>query len=167
MKSTGVVRKIDELGRLVIPKEIRKSLNIRSGEDIEIFIEEDKIVLKKYQKMLSAKENAQKYIDALTKITSDKVLITDKEIVIASTHSKETNEKIDNKTIELMNERKSETGKRIKIGSRIYDENYHIMPIIVDADAVGSIIILKDKEINEEDKTIVKLLNAFIQEQIY
>ena len=49
MKNTGVIRKIDELGRIVIPKEIRKNLNIRNGEDVQIFVEEDKIVLKKYR----------------------------------------------------------------------------------------------------------------------
>ena len=58
MKNTGVVRKIDELGRIVIPKEIRKTLNIGTGEDLQIFVENDSIVLKKYIKMLSLKEKS-------------------------------------------------------------------------------------------------------------
>ena len=58
MKNTGVIRKIDSLGRIVIPKEIRKNLNIHNGEDVQIYIEEDKIILKKYQKVLTIKENA-------------------------------------------------------------------------------------------------------------
>jgi len=49
MKSTGIVRKIDELGRIVIPKEIRKTMNIQDGDGIEILISDDKIVLKKYE----------------------------------------------------------------------------------------------------------------------
>lgn len=167
MKSTGVVRKIDELGRLVVPKEIRKTLNIRSGEDIEFFIDNDKIILKKYQKMLSAKENAQKYIDAIKKITSSKIYITDKETIIASSIAEDINQKIDNKIIESMNERKNESGKNIKIGEKTIEENYYIMPIIIDADAIGTIIITKNKEMTEEDKIIAKLLNAFIAEQIY
>ncbi len=48
MKQTGVTRKIDELGRIVIPKEIRKNLGIRDGETLEIFTSEDSIILKKY-----------------------------------------------------------------------------------------------------------------------
>ena len=48
MKQTGVTRKIDELGRIVIPKEIRKNLGIRDGETLEIFTNEDSIILKKY-----------------------------------------------------------------------------------------------------------------------
>lgn len=48
MKNTGVVRKIDELGRIVIPKEIRRSFNINEGDSLEIFTEEGNIILKKY-----------------------------------------------------------------------------------------------------------------------
>lgn len=49
VKSTGVVRRVDELGRIVLPIEIRKNLDIGSGEAVEIFIENDKIILKKYE----------------------------------------------------------------------------------------------------------------------
>ena len=48
LKSTGVIRRIDELGRIVIPKEIRRNLGIRDGENVEIFTESDSIILKKY-----------------------------------------------------------------------------------------------------------------------
>ena len=51
MKATGVIRRIDELGRIVIPKEIRRNLGIRDGESIEIYIENDNIILKKYYRM--------------------------------------------------------------------------------------------------------------------
>ena len=69
--NTGMVRKIDELGRLVIPKEIRNSLHIKNGEDVSIFIKEDMIVLKKSEKMLSINDAIQKLIDSLKKITND------------------------------------------------------------------------------------------------
>ena len=51
MKCTGVIRRIDELGRIVIPKEIRKSLAIREGESLEIFIENDRLIMTKYSKL--------------------------------------------------------------------------------------------------------------------
>ena len=69
MKNTGVVRKIDELGRIVIPKEIRKTLNIGTGEDLQIFVENDSIVLKKYIKMLSLKEKSCQLIKEISKFT--------------------------------------------------------------------------------------------------
>ena len=62
---TGVVRKIDELGRIVIPKEIRKNLNIRNGEDVSIFVKDNMIVLKKYERALTIKEISQKYINEI------------------------------------------------------------------------------------------------------
>ena len=48
MKTTGIIRRIDELGRIVIPKEIRKNLRIKNGESLEIYLENDSIILKKY-----------------------------------------------------------------------------------------------------------------------
>ena len=48
MKTTGIIRRIDDLGRIVIPKELRKTLRIKTGESLEIFVEGDDIILKKY-----------------------------------------------------------------------------------------------------------------------
>ena len=49
MKNTGIVRRIDDLGRVVVPRELRRSLQIENGDEIEIFTEEDRIILKKYK----------------------------------------------------------------------------------------------------------------------
>jgi transcriptional pleiotropic regulator of transition state genes len=49
MKSTGIVRKIDALGRVVLPKELRRTLNIADGDPVEVFVDGDQIILKKYQ----------------------------------------------------------------------------------------------------------------------
>ena len=53
MKSTGIVRNVDELGRIVIPKEMRTKMDISSSDPIEIYVEEDKIILKKYEESCS------------------------------------------------------------------------------------------------------------------
>ena len=55
MKTTGIIRRIDELGRIVIPKEIRKNLRIKNGESLEIYLENDSIILKKYSQIESLK----------------------------------------------------------------------------------------------------------------
>ena len=66
MKATGVVRRIDELGRIVIPKEIRKNLRIHEGENIEIYInEKENIVLKKHSLIKEIDDFAQKFTDSL------------------------------------------------------------------------------------------------------
>ena len=56
MVNTGLVRKIDELGRIVVPKEIRRSLGIKDGEEMEIYIDESSIILKKFQRLLTFKD---------------------------------------------------------------------------------------------------------------
>lgn len=167
MKNTGVIRKIDELGRIVIPKEIRKNLNIRNGEDVQIYIEEDKIILKKYQKMGSIQENAQKYLNLFNKFVSNEILITDKEKIIASSINNYLNKGIDTKVISLINDRRQESGKGIKLDNEIIDKYYLVLPIIVDADAVGALIMLSNKDIVEADKMILDILSSLLSLELY
>lgn len=167
MKNTGVIRKIDELGRIVIPKEIRKNLNIRNGEDVQIYIEEDKIILKKYQKMGSIQENAQKYLNLFNKFVSNEILITDKEKIIASSINNYLNKGIDTKVISLINDRRQESGKGIKLDNEIIDKYYLVLPIIVDADAIGALIMLGNKDIVEADKMILDILSSLLSLELY
>ena len=74
MKTTGVVRKIDDLGRIVIPKEIRRTLKIRDGESLEIFVDKEMITLKKYSTMEDFQEVTKKLLDAVSKTTSKSIL---------------------------------------------------------------------------------------------
>ena len=167
MKNTGVIRKIDELGRIVIPKEIRKNLNIRNGEDVQIYIEEDKIIIKKYQKMGSIQENAQKYLNLFNKFVSNEILITDKEKIIASSINNYLNKGIDTKVISLINDRRQESGKGIKLDNEIIDKYYLVLPIIVDADAIGALIMLGNKDIVEADKMILDILSSLLSLELY
>ena len=167
MKNTGVVRKIDELGRIVIPKEIRKNLNIRSGEDVQIYIEDDKIILKKYQKILSIKENAQKYLNMISKLTSSEVYVTDREKIIVSTSNRFIDSGIDSKIVALINDRRQESGYTLNLGEEKISKYYFLCPIIVDADAIGAIILLSQKEIGDNDKVIVDFLNLLLSTELY
>ena len=160
--NTGIVRKIDELGRIVIPKEIRKSLNIRNGEDVQIFIRDEEIVLKKYKKLLTVKDSAIKYLYSFRKITDSTMFITDKDKIIASTLENLLGEKIDDKILNLIEERKSEDGYSLKMGNNIINKYYYALPIIIDADAIGSIIIVNDLQINEKDKLLSNVLHILL-----
>lgn len=70
MKATGIVRRIDDLGRVVIPKEVRRTMNIREGDPLEIFLDEDgAVVFKKYNPtyrddLITTLQNAADYYDA-------------------------------------------------------------------------------------------------------
>jgi len=84
VKATGVVRRIDDLGRIVIPKEIRKTLRIREGDPLEIFTDkEGEIILKKYSPIGELSEFATQYAETLAKTTGHIACITDKDTIIA------------------------------------------------------------------------------------
>ena len=83
MKSTGVVRRVDDLGRIVIPKEIRRTLRIRDGESLEIFVDREMIALKKFSKMSDMNEVAQELVEIINATINKTVLITDRDKFIA------------------------------------------------------------------------------------
>lgn len=85
MKATGIVRRIDDLGRIVIPKEIRKTFHIKESDPMEIFINgEGEIILKKYSPMGEMSSFAKQYTDSLAQVTGHVALITDRDTVIAA-----------------------------------------------------------------------------------
>ena len=84
MKATGIIRRIDDLGRIVIPKEIRKTMHIRESDPLEIFTERDgDIILKKYSPMVELAAFAGQYAEAMSQATGLIVCITDRDQVIA------------------------------------------------------------------------------------
>ena len=84
MKATGIVRRIDDLGRVVIPKEIRRTMRIREGEPLEIFVDrEGEVILKKYSPIGELAEFAQEYADSLAEVTDHVACVLDKDVVIA------------------------------------------------------------------------------------
>ena len=84
MKATGIVRRIDDLGRVVIPKEIRRTLRLREGTPLEIFTDrEGEIILKKYSPMMELTAFAGQYADAMAQSTGLIVCITDRDQVVA------------------------------------------------------------------------------------
>lgn len=85
MKATGIVRRIDDLGRVVIPKEIRRTLKIREGDPLEIFtLPSGEVVFKKYSPVGEISQFASQYADVLYKVISLPTLICDRDHVIAS-----------------------------------------------------------------------------------
>ena len=84
MKATGIVRRIDDLGRVVIPKEIRRTMRIREGDPLEIFTDRDgEVIFKKYSPIGELGEFAAQYAETLYKTSGFPVCITDKDSIIA------------------------------------------------------------------------------------
>lgn len=162
MKNTGVVRKIDELGRIVIPKEIRKNLSIKNDEEVQIYVEDNMIILKKYERITSCLDRINVLVNVFDKFVSS-LYISDKEKIIVSSNGKFINESIDNNIMLSMEERKSLDGYMINIGSTSLNEYYYMLPIIVDASVVGSVILVNKNKINDEDKLVLSILKCLIQ----
>ena len=86
MRATGVVRRIDDLGRIVIPKEIRRTMRMREGDPLEIFTGSDgEVIFKKYSIMEELSEFSQNYADSLYKVSGMQCVIFDSDKVVACT----------------------------------------------------------------------------------
>ena len=106
--TTGIVRRIDELGRIVIPKEIRKNLRIKNGDNIEILVEGDSITLRKYSQIENALDMTNVYADSFYQVLKYNVIITDTDKIVAvagNLKKKYLNTNI-SETIERMMERR-------------------------------------------------------------
>ena len=151
MKQTGVTRKIDELGRIVIPKEIRKNLGIRDGETLEIFTDEDGIILKKYFEVRKYEDLSTKLCDLIKNIYNVDLVITDREKVITSSNKDIVeNTKLTNNFLELIDNREmfiSRELSTINLGVEV-SSYYTIVPIIASSDSLGLVIILSENNID-------------------
>lgn len=171
MKATGVVRRIDDLGRVVIPKEIRRHLRIKEGNSLEIFVNrEGDIILKKYSPIEDINEFAQQYTDAMYTSNQKSVLVCDRERIIAVSGNikKELlDQRISKKLEDLMDKRisKIENNKvKIQVSESIeLETKYVIYPIIVNGDCVGAtFLISEDEALTDIDISNIRIASSFL-----
>ena len=157
MNATGIVRRIDDLGRVVVPKEIRKTLRIREGDPLEIFTDrEGEIILKKYSPMGEMSAFAKQYANSLANVLGCTVCISDQDQIVAAagTGRKELQDKSISKQLEGLMEAREQ--RVANVGEKNYinltkegEEDYAnqvIVPIISDSDVIGSVSILDKNE---------------------
>lgn len=180
MKATGIVRRIDELGRVVIPKEIRRTMRIREGESLEIFTNRDgEIVLKKYSPIGELGVVAEQYAESLAQATGQLVCVTDMDQVIASAGSgkREFQDKFISRQLrEVLNNREqflAFEGERkfITIVDKQDEEIAQeiVDPIISEGDVIGSVVIIaKDgkKPIGEVEQRLALCGAIFLGKQM-
>lgn len=171
MKSTGVIRKIDELGRIVLPKEIRRNLGIRDGENLEIFVENDHILLKKYSKMQDYSEIVKSLGSVVDNIYDFKMIITDRDkILYSKIDGVESNMEIDDKLLSPIHNR--ETSNKNTLETYCFGNNeltgyYMILPIISSIDCLGLIMLFNtSKVIPEYHMDLLKLISNLITSKI-
>lgn len=168
MKTTGIIRRIDELGRIVIPKEIRKTLRIKTSESLEIFIENDDIILKKYSPMESLETVAEKYVDTFNQVLKHNIIVTDctKVIAISGSLKRKYLDKEISSFVERSIDRRDNfverQKKKISMVKDIDEYGYYSFSTIVsNGDAIGSVIILslENPILDAEEKMAVILSN--------
>ena len=157
MKATGIVRRIDDLGRVVIPKEIRRTLRIREGDPLEIFTDrEGEIILKKYSPIGELSEFAGQYAESLAQTTGMLVCITDRDHVIAASGNgkKDFEGKPISHQLEcVIEDRNSMVASKEEFVKVTLDDSGEftsqaISTIISEGDAIGSVILY-----NKDEKT--------------
>ncbi|MFA6866408.1 MAG: stage V sporulation T C-terminal domain-containing protein [Clostridia bacterium] len=175
MKSTGIVRRIDDLGRVVIPKEIRRTMKIKEGEEVEVFVApENSIVIKKYSAVSKLNEHSQSYSEIMYQVTQNNCLICDLDDIISCSFDANIykNTPISNELSKIIRERKNvfledtELFALIKGDSKIYKEIF-ISPIVSKGDAYGAVILATDKcTMGENGLALVKTASGFLAKQI-
>jgi len=155
LKATGIVRRIDELGRVVIPKEIRRTLRIREGDPLEIFTDrEGEVILKKYSPIGELGDFAKEYTGALHQALGHIAAICDKDVVItaAGTTRRELIDKSIHEDIERVMKNREKIMRTRGEGNLLHitndeddDKQYTsqvIVPILAEGDAIGAMILL-------------------------
>lgn len=178
MKATGIVRRIDDLGRVVIPKEIRRTLRIREGDPLEIFVDRDgEVILKKYSPIGELGDFAKEYAESLYEGTGHITLISDRDtfIAVAGGSKKEYLDKSIGSIIEsCMDNRKTvlETNSGSYEITKDHAEavsSFVAAPIISGGDPIGAVVLFnKDDQVtmSEMETKMAETAAAFLGKQM-
>ena len=174
MKSTGVVRRVDDLGRIVIPKEIRRTLRIRDGESLEIFVDREMIALKKFSKMSDMDDVSKELVEIINANIKKTVLITDRDKFVAGSGNlkkKYIDSNISRYLESVMNYRKTLFESSLHTVELIENEkeklSYVIQPIIMNGDAIGLVLVISDKaDITNLDEKLICVVAQFLGKHI-
>ena len=155
MRATGIVRRIDELGRVVIPKEIRRTLRIREGDPLEIFTDHDgEVVLKKYSPIGEISAIAKDYTDSLHRTLGHIALISDRDAIVASSGAGKRDyiEKAISPDVERILENRQTMVLNLSAGLRMIpitgddrSDAYSaqiVVPILADGEIIGGLMLL-------------------------
>mgnify|MGYP003592579331 CR=1 FL=1 len=179
MKATGIVRRIDDLGRVVIPKEIRRTMRIREGDPLEIFTDkEGEVILKKYSPISELSQFAGEFADSANSILGEMVLISDTDHIIAVSGGskkdfiekrigKDLEKVIQDKSIRVVLEKGALCAVTADDGISSDYESQILVPIVSQGDAIGSIVILsKHSPLGDTELKAAEIGATFLARQM-
>lgn len=177
MKTTGMIRRIDDLGRIVLPKEVRKQLTIHECDPFEIFIEEDAVVLKKYSPIRSMEDFVKDYVESLARASGHIAMVSDMEkfIAVEGGMKELLGRPISSDLRALINSRTHFTGIKdkpgfVSIGYEQYDAYHETVKCIIssEGDKIGAVILVdtdKKKPMNEVDEKLIQTAADFLSKR--
>ena len=183
MKATGIVRRIDDLGRVVIPKEIRRTMRIREGDPLEIFTDrEGEVILKKYSPIGELGDFAREYVESLHQNLGHIACVADKDsiVAVAGGTKKEFLDKSVSHDLERAMEMKKtivanrgEEGKILSITANEEEKPKYssqvIAPVVADGDPIGAVILLSresDSNMGEVEIKVAETAALFLGKQM-
>lgn len=174
MKSTGVIRRVDDLGRIVIPKEIRNNMRIKSGEGLEIFTDDECLILKKFSPIENLESLATKYTEAIYQVVKHNIIVTDLNKVIAisgNLKKKYLNNNISpfvGRSIERRDSFVERQKKEVEIIENVKEYGYYsFSSIVLNGDILGSVIILStETPLIQVEEKMAEILSKLISGSI-
>lgn len=171
MKETGILRRIDELGRIVVPKEIRKKLKIREGDNLDIFVSEDNVILRKYSPLNDLEAILSVLLDALKKVNNAIMIVTDLTKVIASSKSEiEIEEPLTETFVQLLTQKEQihiNKSMSVEITHQYNsNQNLFIKPIVIYGDLFGAVVLFNEFDTLHNQQEIIDLIHYFCSEYI-
>lgn len=179
MKATGIVRRIDDLGRIVIPKEIRRTLRIRESDPLEIYTDrEGEIILKKYSPIGEMNTFARQYAESLCQVSGHAALIADRDqfIAVAGGFKSIMGKSLSRELEDKINRRESVIASKgdkqfIPITQDVTDEFLHeaISPIICEGDVIGAVVLISNQEkgkMGEVEQKLIQSAAGFLGRQM-
>jgi AbrB family transcriptional regulator (stage V sporulation protein T) len=176
MKATGIVRRIDDLGRVVVPKEIRRTLRIREGDPLEIFVDRDgEVILKKYSPLRELAKFSMEYADSLFEVTGHISCISDCDMMIAISGVPGTeylNKMIGPDIEQVLQGRKSihtRIAEDHALSNDYLGNNEVIAPIILQGDPLGSVMLIAkdfDTQMGDLEIKLAETAASFLAKRI-
>ena len=182
MRATGIVRRIDELGRVVIPKEIRRTLRIREGDPLEIFTDHDgEVVLKEYSPIGEISAIAKDYTDSLHRTLGHIALISDRDAIVASSGAGKRDyiEKAISPDVERILENRQTMVLNLSAGLRMIpitgddrSDAYSaqiVVPILADGEIIGGLMLLSREsgtDMTEIDRKVAETTANIVGKQM-
>ena len=177
MKTTGVVRRIDDLGRIVIPKDIRKSLRIRDGESLEFFVDKETISLKKFSTSADLSEIAQSLLDSIYTTINKSIFVTDRDKFVAGSGKLKKDfcgfnisTRLEEYLFQTENLVKSSSLSKELVDNKNMDMEckYILSPILSDGETIGLVLMIveESKSFTDEDEHIVQIIANFLSKYL-